>query len=129
MGLKVDKGLIFIWRQYILSLIVFYIANKNYFWYNLIIIIEEMYRMAARYSKKNRLEDFNYFLKNYDKIYKQYGHTFVVIKNKNVIGVYNNVAEALENTKEPIGSYILQECNGKESGYTSYISSFNLFKV
>ena len=85
--------------------------------------------MAARYSKKNRLEDFNYFLKNYDEIYKQYGHTFVVIKNKNVIGVYNNVAEALKNTKEPIGSYILQECNGKESGYTSYISSFNLFKV
>ena len=85
--------------------------------------------MAARYSKKNRLDDFNYFLKNYDKIYKQYGHTFVVIKNKNVLGAYNNVAEALENTTEPIGSYILQECNGKESGYTSYISSFNLFKV
>ena len=46
-----------------------------------------------------------------------------------MIGVYNNVAEELENTKEPIGSYILQECNGKESGYRSYISSFNLFKV
>ena len=60
---------------------------------------------------------------NYENAKKQ------VIKNKNVIGVYNNVAEALENTKEPIGSYILQECNGKESGYTSYISSFDLFKV
>ncbi len=85
--------------------------------------------MNTRYSKKNRLDDFKYFLKNYDKIYKRYGHTFVVIKNKSVLGAYNDIDEALKNTNEPIGSYILQECNGKESGYTSYISSFNLFKV
>ena len=74
--------------------------------------------MVARYSKKNRLEDFDFFLKNYNKIYKQYGHTFVVIKNKNIFGTYNNVAEAIENTNEPIGSYILQECNGNEREYT-----------
>lgn len=84
---------------------------------------------SVRYSKKNRLEDFNYFLKNYKKIYSQYGHTFVVIKNKNLLGAYDNVEDALKNTKEPLGTYILQECNGNESGYTSYISSFNLFKV
>ena len=120
-------GLVF--RKDFPHMIAYYIADKNCFWYNLTIIIEGVNRMAARYSKKNRLEDFNYFLKNYHKIYKQYGHTFVVIKNKNVLGAYNNITEALENTKEPIGSYILQECNGKESGYTSYISSFNLFKV
>ena len=83
----------------------------------------------ARYSKKNRIDDFKYFLKNYDKIYKKYGHTFVVIKNKNLLGTYKTVEDALKNTQEPVGTYILQECNGNESGYTSYISSFNLFKV
>ena len=84
---------------------------------------------SARYSKKNRLDDFDYFVKNYKKIYKKYGHSFIAIKNGNVIGAYSNVEEALANTKEPVGTYILQECNGQESGYTSYISSFNLFKV
>lgn len=84
---------------------------------------------SAKYSTKNRLDDFNYFVKNYKKIYKKYGHSFVAIKNKNILGAYGNVDDALKNTKEPLGTYILQECNGQESGYTSYISSFNLFKV
>ena len=84
---------------------------------------------SVRYSKKNRIDDFNYFVKNYKKFYKKYGHSFVVIKNKNLLGAYESIDDAIKNTKEPIGSYILQECNGKESGYTSYISSFNLFKV
>lgn len=84
---------------------------------------------SLRYSKNNRIDDFNYFLKNYNKIYKQYGHTFVVIKNKKLLGAYKNVEDALKNTREPVGTYIIQECNGNESGYTSYISSFNLFKV
>lgn len=82
-----------------------------------------------KYTKKNRMSDFDYFIKNYKKLYKKYGHTYIVIKDKNILGAYKNVNEAINSTKMPLGTYILQECNGKESGYTSYVTSFNLFKA
>ena len=45
---------------------------------------------SVRYSKNNRIDDFNYFVKNYKKFYKKYGHSFVVIKNKNLLGAYGS---------------------------------------
>ena len=67
--------------------------------------------------------DFNWFLNNYDSLYKKYGHKYLVIKNHAVLGAYNNMREALDNTKEELGTFIVQECNGDESAYTNCISS------
>lgn len=67
--------------------------------------------------------DFNWFLNNYDKIYEQYGHKYIVIKNKTVLGAYDSVREALDNTKEELGTFIIQECNGDSSAYANYVAS------
>jgi hypothetical protein len=68
--------------------------------------------------------DFNWFLNNYDKLYSEYGHKYLVIKDEKVLGAYDNIREALDNTDEEIGTFIVQECNGTESAYTNYVSSF-----
>lgn len=83
------------------------------------------------YEEKERLEDFDFFLENYDELFKKYGHKFIVIKNKTILGVYDTEVDAINATSKtyPIGSFIVQECNGDESGYTNYVSSWQLISV
>ena len=71
------------------------------------------------------IEDFNWFKENYESFYKKYGHCFVAVKNKQVLGIFHNMDEGIEaiSKKEPLGSFIVQECNGKETGYTNFIAS------
>lgn len=73
-------------------------------------------------------KDFEWFLNNYNKIFEKYGHTFVVIKNCRILGTYSNVSDALNETlrSEKLGTFIVQECNGDESGYTNYVASWQL---
>ena len=83
------------------------------------------------YGDKDRLHDFEFFVKHYDDIFKQYGHTFVVIQNEHILGTYPSFGKALEVTQRThtLGTFIVQECNGDESGYTNYISSWELLGV
>ena len=71
-----------------------------------------------------RRSDFNWFLNSYADLYEEYGHKFLVIKDKKVLGSYDSVREALNSTHEELGTFIVQECNGDESAYTNYIASF-----
>lgn len=68
-------------------------------------------------------EDFAWFVENYDSIFKRYGHKFIVIKNKVILGVYDDIITAIDKTSESyeLGSFIVQECNGDPSAYTSSI--------
>ena len=76
-----------------------------------------------RYNDIDRSNDFQWFLDNYDAFYKQYGISYIAIKNKTVLGSYKNVNEALTSISEPLGTFIVQLCNGDESGYTNYVAS------
>ena len=71
------------------------------------------------------MTDFKWFVDNYQALYEKYGHKFLAIKEKQVIGAYDSFIDAIENTEEEPGSFIVQECNGNESAYTNYISSWN----
>ena len=68
-------------------------------------------------------KDFDWFLNNYDELYNTYGKSFLAIKNRSVLGSYKSFKEALDITSETeeIGTFIIQECNGDESGYSVYI--------
>lgn len=70
-------------------------------------------------------KDFQWFLKNYNDLYTQYGESYVAISNETVLGAYNSYAEGVRETMKsfPLGSFIVQFCNGRESGYTGYIAS------
>lgn len=72
------------------------------------------------YTDIDRNNDFNWFLDNYEDLFKEYGKKEIAIKNKSVIGVFDDTTSALKelNKSYKIGEYILQTCNGNESGYT-----------
>ena len=74
-------------------------------------------------------QDYQWFLDNYDNLFREYGRTYLAIKNAKVLGSYPSYADAVKNTEknEELGSFIVQYCNGEESGYTNYISSMFTF--
>jgi hypothetical protein len=57
-------------------------------------------------------QDFYYFLENMEDFYQTYGHKYVTLKNKNILGVYDTFEEALETTlkTEELGTFLVQEC-------------------
>lgn len=83
------------------------------------------------YTEKERKDDFNYFIEHYQEFYNKYGHRFLAIKNSEILGVYDTEKEAITDVskKHPLGTFIVQECNGEESGYTNYVSSWQLLSV
>lgn len=83
------------------------------------------------YGENERKNDFNYFVENYQKLYEQYGHKYLVIQNKTVIGSYDTEIDAINKTSEvyPLGTFIVQECNGDESAYTNYVSSWQVLSI
>lgn len=80
------------------------------------------------YTDKNRKSDFKYFIKNYDRLYSLYGVSVLAIRNKHVLGSFNSEVEALNviGAHYPIGDFIVQRCDGTESAYTDFISSWGL---
>jgi len=71
--------------------------------------------------------DFQWFQEHYHDLFSKYGSSYLAIKNKKVIGVFYSFSEGVIATqkKEELGSFIVQLCNGDESGYTNYIASMN----
>lgn len=72
-----------------------------------------------------QLNDFNWFIENYSEIFRKYGNCYVAIKNKCILNTYDSFGVAVTETSktEQMGSFIVQLCNGDESGYTNYIAS------
>ncbi len=69
-------------------------------------------------------QDYDWFLQNYEELFNEYGVSYLAIKKRKVLGKYNSYAEAVLETEktEPLGSFIVQYCNGDESAYTAYIA-------
>lgn len=59
------------------------------------------------------MTDFEWFVENYEEFQKKYGNCHIVIKDKKILGVYDNISDAFSVTlqTEQIGSFIIQECN------------------
>lgn len=72
---------------------------------------------------KRQNEDFEWFLENYEGLFEQYGDCYLLIRNKRVICTCDSYAEGVKKGDSLFerGTYIVQHCNGDESGYTSYI--------
>ena len=74
----------------------------------------------ARYTNKNRNDDFNWYVKNLQKLYNKYGKAYLFISNKKVLGAFNTITEGLNKLKDVLedGKYIIQESGPDESAYT-----------
>lgn len=70
-------------------------------------------------------DDFIWFVDHYEELYEKYGVCYLVISNETVLGCYQNPKDAISETIKtvPLGRFIVQLCNGDESGYTNYIAS------
>lgn len=76
-----------------------------------------------RYENKDRNEDFDYFLQNYHEFFQRYGHKFLAIQYKKILGSFDSVTEAIEFLSQnyQTGTYIVQECDGNDSAYQTNI--------
>lgn len=72
--------------------------------------------MRTEYTDEDRLNDFDFFLENYNDLYSKYGHKFFAIRNKRVLGTFDSYEDAWK--KLGHGTYILQENTGDMWGYT-----------
>lgn len=75
-----------------------------------------------------RDDDFKWFIENYDALFQKYGHKYIAIKDKTVLGVYDNIVTAIDTTAEKyeLGTFIVQECTGDSSAYTTSITTIGI---
>lgn len=71
------------------------------------------------------MSDFYWFVDNYYALFKKYGTCYLVIKDEQVYGAYNDYRAAVDYAWQQFepGTVSVQYCNGQESGYTAYINS------
>ena len=101
--------------------------NEGHFYY-----IEDQYFID--FPDQNLMEvyvmqdsDFNWFKEHLSELYKQYGDSYLAIKNQTVIGVYASFADVVKTTAqtEELGTFIVQQCGKDESSFTVHIASMN----
>lgn len=65
-------------------------------------------------------KEFNFFIENQDDLVSKYSGKVVVIKNCEVIGVYDNELTAINQTKKihAVGSFLVQVCKPGSDTFT-----------
>ena len=69
-------------------------------------------------------KEFQYYIDHQGELVEKYRGKVIVIKDENVIGVYDSDMEAIEKTSEKyeIGTFLVQKC---EAGSNSYTQTFH----
>ena len=69
---------------------------------------------------ENLEKEFKYYLEHQDEFVKKYNGKFIVIKNQEVIGVFDSELEAIEKTteKHELGTFLVQKCERGSESYT-----------
>lgn len=70
-------------------------------------------------------EEFNYYLEHQDELLDKYNGKYLVIKNSEVVGSYDTIAEAYtEATKlYRVGTFLIQHCTPGKKAYTQTFHS------
>ena len=70
-------------------------------------------------------QEFEYFLKHQKEFAEKYNGKYIVIKNKQVIGVFDSELEAVEETSknEKMGTFLVQKCEPGDASYTQTFHS------
>ncbi len=58
-------------------------------------------------------DDFQYYLDHQSELAQKYEGKYIVIKNRRVLGTYDDEMEAVEKTakKHELGTFLVQECS------------------
>lgn len=66
--------------------------------------------------EKNMEKNYNYYLKNQKELNKKYNNKFIIIKDEEIFGVYEDLQEAIQSAKNiEAGTYIIQQCTDNEN--------------
>jgi hypothetical protein len=73
-------------------------------------------------------KEFQYYLDHQDELVKQFNNKFIVIKDGNVIGHYDNKDDAYFETQKEhdLGSFLIQYCSPGNMAYTQNFYSLNV---
>lgn len=68
---------------------------------------------------------FEFYLANQDSMVQQYSGKFIVIKDDEVIGVYDSDLEAVTEAQKvhPLGTFLVQKVSAGEADYTATFHS------
>jgi len=74
-------------------------------------------------------KEFKFYLEHQDEFVKKYKGKFIVIKNREVLGVFDSELEAIEKTaeKHELGTFLIQKCEPGAESYTHTYNSRALF--
>jgi len=70
-------------------------------------------------------QEFEYFLEHQEEFAKKYNGKFIVIKNRQIIGIYNSEIEAVEESckTEEMGTFLIQKCEPGDASFTQTFHS------
>ncbi|MDR0942114.1 MAG: hypothetical protein LBM19_00660 [Holosporales bacterium] len=76
-------------------------------------------------------DDFIFFKENMESLYKRYGHKFLAIRDKKILGGYDSFEDALQETlkTEKIGTFLVQECLEEKEDAVNYFQNFNFAPI
>ena len=74
-------------------------------------------------------KNYEYFSDNFQVLFEKHADKFLVIKDQNVIGVYDSFDEAYSETvkKEKLGTFLIQLCRNDETTINQFYSSNVVF--
>lgn len=70
-------------------------------------------------------KEFEYYLAHQGELVEKYNGKYIVIKNQEVIGVYDQELEAVQETRKEheLGAFLVQKCEPGERSYTAIFHS------
>ncbi len=73
----------------------------------------------------NLKDEFQFYIDHQDDLVKKHGGKFIVIKEKQVIGVFDNEMEAVREVSKQhiLGTFLVQKCEPGNEGYTQTFHS------
>ena len=83
-------------------------------------------------KKTQQSIDFKWFRDNIKELFKNYGYSYVVIKNKRVLGSYNTMIEGFNEmikNGEKLGTFIIQRCAPNNEENILQVASMNFRQV
>ncbi len=73
--------------------------------------------------------EFKFYLENQSELVKKYNGKYIVIKNREIIGVFDSEIEAIEKTSidHELGTFLIQKCEPGNESYTQTYHSRVVF--
>lgn len=79
------------------------------------------------YTEAEKTQDFDYFKSINSDYFSEHGHKFLAIKDKSILDNADTISELIEKMNKKnmeLGTYLLQECKGDSSSFTTTVMKF-----